>query len=176
MLDTELVFGEEQYVGHDEPSLLFYSNVPGAGNSMVYRLRLPKDPPQKPKQDGTGGTFNFQLHPAFWFGMALCDTESAPNFSKACEANTDANIFDSATTTDAHYIGKHPGTAFVELQFYPPGWVQWLEGNSCDPELWCAAMAIFSLSTSQNTTDVQNADCLNSVGVELMKSNVESTL
>ena len=166
VLDTELVFGDERYVGHDEPSLLFYSNVPGAGNSMVYRLRLPKDPPQKPKQDGTGGTFNFQLHPAFWFGMALCDTESAPNFSKACEANTDANIFDSATTTDAHYIGKHPGTAFVEIQFYPPGWVQWPEGNSCDPELWCVAMAIFSLSTSQNTTDVQNADCLNNVGVE----------
>src|SRR2546428_4025626 len=133
---------------------------------MGSRLRLRKDPPQKPKQDGTGGTFNFQLHPAFWFGMALCDTESAPNFTNTCNANTDDNIFDSATATDAHYIGKHPGTAFVELQFYPPGWVQWPEGNSCDPELWCAAMAIFSLSTSQNTTDVQNADCLNSVGVE----------
>src|SRR5712691_10435751 len=96
------------YTGHDEPSLLFYSNVPGAGNSNVYRLTLPKDPPQKPKQDGTGGTFNFQLHPAFWFGMALCDTESAPNFTNTCNANTDDNIFDSATPKDANYIGKHP--------------------------------------------------------------------
>ena len=167
VLDSELVFGEDRYIGHDEPSLLFYSNVPGSGNSMVYKLRLPKDPPQRPTQDGTGGTFNFQLHPAFWFGMALCDTESAPNFSKVCNANTDDNIFDSATPTNANYIGKHPGTAFVELQFYPPGWVQWPQGNSCDPELWCAAMAIFSLSTNQNNAAItQNADCLNKVGIE----------
>jgi hypothetical protein len=70
---------EGKYTGADEPSLLFYSNVPGSGNSNVYVLTLPKDPPILPKQDGTGGTFNFQLHPAFWFGMAMCDTQSAPN-------------------------------------------------------------------------------------------------
>src|SRR5437870_2942753 len=70
---------EGRYTGHDEPSLLFYSNVPGSGNTMVYLLQLPKDPPRLPKQDGTGGTFNFQLHPAFWFGMAMCDDQSAPN-------------------------------------------------------------------------------------------------
>ena len=26
------------YIGHDEPSLLFFSNVPGSGNSMVYLI------------------------------------------------------------------------------------------------------------------------------------------
>src|SRR5436305_10354870 len=26
------------YTGHDEPSVLFYSNVPGSGNSQVYHL------------------------------------------------------------------------------------------------------------------------------------------
>jgi len=70
---------EGQYVGHDEPSLLFYSNVPGSGNHMRYRLVLPRDPPVLPNQAGTGGTFNFQLHPAFWFGIAMCDTQSYPN-------------------------------------------------------------------------------------------------
>ena len=34
-----------EYTGHDEPSLLFYSNTPGSGNSNLYRLRLPQDPP-----------------------------------------------------------------------------------------------------------------------------------
>ena len=29
------VFGSE-YVGHDEPSAVFYSNVPGSGNHMTY--------------------------------------------------------------------------------------------------------------------------------------------
>src|SRR6059058_3660169 len=31
------------YVGHDEPSLLFYSNHPGSGNRMQYVLTLPTD-------------------------------------------------------------------------------------------------------------------------------------
>ena len=35
--------GGSYYVGHDEPAVLFYSNVPGSGNNQVYRLRLPKD-------------------------------------------------------------------------------------------------------------------------------------
>ena len=41
--DSASVFGSE-YVGHDEPSLVFYSNVAGAGNHMSYSLRLPRDP------------------------------------------------------------------------------------------------------------------------------------
>src|ERR1051325_3729799 len=28
---------EGNYIGHDEPSLLFYSNVPGSGNNQHYR-------------------------------------------------------------------------------------------------------------------------------------------
>lgn len=43
--DSEAVFGEDVHVGHDEPSLLFYSNVPGAGNRVRYSGILPKEPP-----------------------------------------------------------------------------------------------------------------------------------
>jgi hypothetical protein len=32
------------YVGHDEPSVLFYSNVPGSGNHMQYNATLPVEP------------------------------------------------------------------------------------------------------------------------------------
>jgi hypothetical protein len=158
------------YEGHDEPALLFYSHTPGSGNSSVYRLRLPKDPPTLPTQDGTGGTFNFQLHPAFWFGMALCDSESAPNFTKTCVPNTDANIFDDADPSSPQYIGQHPGTAFMEMQFYPPGWVKWPEGISCDAFQWCAALNIDSLSEDQNAptlaTIFNNADCRARAGDE----------
>src|SRR5262245_43562414 len=74
-------FGYEgRYTGHDEPSMLFYSNTPGAGNNQRYQLTIPKDPPIPPKQDGSGGTFNFQNRIAFWFGMDLCDNQSAPEF------------------------------------------------------------------------------------------------
>jgi hypothetical protein len=157
---------EGEYVGHDEPSLLFYSNALGSGNSNVYQLTLPKDPPTLPKQDGTGGTFNFQLHPAFWLGMALCDTESAPEFTKNCTPDSDANIFDGSNPAAADYIGHHPGTAFLELQFYPPGWTPWPAGISCDASKWCAAMAIFSYNLDQNAGVFNNADCLNTVGPE----------
>jgi hypothetical protein len=64
---------EGRYTGHDEPSVLFYSNRPGSGNNNRYRLILPQDPPTLPTQDGTGGTFNFQNRIAFWLGMDLCD-------------------------------------------------------------------------------------------------------
>ena len=42
--DSEQAFGEGVYVGHDEPSTLFYSGAPGSGNQMRYQLTLPKDP------------------------------------------------------------------------------------------------------------------------------------
>jgi hypothetical protein len=163
-----------QYTGHDEPSVLFYSNTAGSGNSTLYNLTVPFDPPTLPTQNGTGGTFHFQLHPAFWFGMALCDDQSGPNPGGSplagsqipCTPDSDANIFDGTLLTDPDYIGKHPGTAFLELQFYPPSWVQWPPGISCDPTKWCAAMAIFQLNTNQNTGVNNNAACLNTVGVE----------
>jgi hypothetical protein len=102
---------EGNYTGHDEPSLLFYSNTAGSGNSNVYRVTLPTDPSTLPKQDGTGGTFNFQLHPAFWFGMAMCDTQSDPNFTTTCTPDSDTNIFDNPDPTAPDYIGRHPGIA-----------------------------------------------------------------
>src|SRR5450631_1258576 len=162
------------YTGHDEPSLLFYSSTSGSGNNNVYYLTLPKDPPTLPKQDGTGGTFNFQLHPAFWFGMALCDDQSAPNpggsavagANVSCVPDSDANIYENAHTTSAHYVGKHPGTAFMEMQFYPPGWVAWPPGVSCDPYKWCAALNIDSLSENYNTLQINNSACLGSAGIE----------
>jgi hypothetical protein len=164
--DSQSVFGHDVYVGHDEPSALFYSNKPGAGNHNQYVLQLPKDPPTQPNGTDSGGTFNFQLHPAFWFGMALCDTQSAPEFTNQCAPNSDANIFDDPNPASPRYIGRHPGTAFMELQFYPPGWAQWPAGNSCDTRQWCAAVNIFSLLQNQNTGQLNNADCQAKVGVE----------
>lgn len=146
-----------KYIGHDEPALLFYSNEPGSGNSSLYRLTLPKNPETAPKPDGSGGTFEFQLNVAFWFGMVLCDSQSFPNFSHVCEPNTDNNIFDDADPASSHWIGHHPGAAFLELQFYPPGWVN----SFClDPTHWCAAVNIFSEQIAGATFTPNNADCV----------------
>jgi hypothetical protein len=156
--DSEQVFGEGVYVGHDEPSLLFYSNEPGSGNRARYQLRLPSDPPPQPLPGKRA--YNFQLHPGLWFGMALCDTESSPEQLSTCRPGSDANIVDPAVSPN------HPGTAFMEMQFYPPGWVAWPSGISCDPTRWCAAIAIFSLLQDPVHGTQQNDTCLNKVGLE----------
>ena len=162
LANPQEVYGSE-YVGHDEPSLLFYSDRPGSGNQMQYNMRLPSDPPAS---NPMKRSYNFELHGAFWFGMALCDTQSFPEQVSTCEPNSDTNIVDPAVSPN------HPGTAFMELQFYPPGWVPWptwavaVGASSCDPTRWCAAMNVFSLLEDPVNGTFQNASCVAKVGVE----------
>ncbi len=114
----------DEYVGHDEPSVLFKSGAKGSGNDITYTITLPKDPAEQPTASGaTGTTWNFQLRPTFWFGLTLCDTESAPNFTKICKPDSDSNDLVGTDPTKKNYIGKHPGNAYMELQFYGPGYV-----------------------------------------------------
>jgi len=151
------------YTGHDEPTAQFYSHRPGTGGKdLLYYIKLPKDPSMKPKQDGTGATWDFQRRATFWFSITMCDTESSPNFTKKCTPNSDANArFRSTNPKSPHYIGKSPGNAFMELQFYGPGWIPQFDGFGCTPTKWCANMTIDSLSDQDNTGVQQNADCLN---------------
>jgi hypothetical protein len=152
-----------EYTGHDEPSVQFLSDRSGTGGKdLTYHLRLPEDATVKPKQDGTGGTWNFQQRATFWLGLTMCDTESSPNFRKTCTPNSDANArYRSANPRSRFYIGKSPGNAFLELQFYTPGWVPQFDGFGCSATKWCANMTIDSLSDQDNTGVQQNADCLN---------------
>jgi len=157
-----------EYVGHDEPSLLFKSGEPGSGNDITYRMRLPKDPKEQPRADGSGGTWNFELRPTFWFGLTLCDSESSPEYTKTCTPDSDANNLVGTNPKEPNYIGKHPGNAFMELQFYGPGYVPQFEGFGCTARQYCAAMTIDSLTLDQNNGVVNNPDCDNYIlgGIE----------
>jgi hypothetical protein len=151
-----------KYVGHDEPSVLFKSGRPGSGNDMTYTVTLPKDPKTQPNASGAGGaTWNFQLRPTFWFGLTLCDTESAPEFTKTCTPDSDRNNLVGSNPNAPDYIGKHPGNAFMELQFYGPGYVPQFEGFGCTAHQYCAAMTIDSLSLNQNTGVANTSACNN---------------
>ena len=143
-------FWGKWYVGHDEPSVLFYSDTPGSGNQMHYQLTIPSDPagPYSPSK-----TYNFELRPAFWFGMAMCDTQSYPEQTKKCAPDSDSNAVDVTKST------KHPGAAYMELQFYPPGWVPQFANSSCDAKKWCAALTIDSLSEDPINGTTLNAGC-----------------
>ena len=151
-----------KYVGHDEPSVLFKSSRPGSGNDMTYTITLPKDPKTQPNASGAGGaTWNFQLRPTFWFGLTLCDTESAPEFTKKCTPDSDRNNLVGSNPNARNYIGKHPGSAFMELQFYGPGYVPQFEGFGCTAHQYCAAMTIDSLGLNQNTGVANTKACNN---------------
>ena len=163
------------YIGHDEPATLFYSHQPGSGNNVTYQLVLPKDPPTVPKQNGSGGTDDFQLRPTFWFGMVMCDPNGNPNPDGAaltghptvpCKPDSDSNIYENLNPNSSHYIGLGPGQAFEELQFYPPGWVPWPTGIGCTAKQWCAALTIDTFADNQNTGALNNTACLNAAGPE----------
>ncbi|HEY7048320.1 MAG TPA: hypothetical protein VH373_13965 [Jatrophihabitantaceae bacterium] len=147
------------YVGHDEPELNFYSTQHGSGNSMQYSFTLPKDPP--PSADPRF-SYSFELRPALWFGMVLCDTQSYPEQVSHCTPDSDRNI------VDPNISPRHPGAAFMELQFYPPGWVQQFDSQSCDAIHWCAALTIDSLAEDPVAGTIMNPTCANQIlgGVE----------
>ena len=98
--------------------------------------------------------------------MALCDTQSYPEQVSTCTPDSDSNIVDPAVSPN------HPGTAFLELQFYPPGWVPWptwavaIGADTCSPTKWCAAMNVFSLLEDPVAGTLQNPTCAAKVGIE----------
>lgn len=152
--------GFEYYVGHDEPSLLFYSNQPGSGNHQTYNLTLPTDPVTPPNASGAGSSiWSFQEHPAFWFGMALCNPDSYPEVTQTCNPDTDANI---------QPMAKAPGVAFLELQFYPPGYFP----VGCTATKWCAAMVIWSLAEDPIHGTTLNAACTSAIGGSIEYPNL----
>jgi hypothetical protein len=150
-----------EYVGHDEPSIEFKSGVRGSGNDITYTMTLPKDPVARPTASGAGATWNFQLRPTFWFGLTLCDSQSAPEYTTSCTPDSDANDLVGTDPAAANYIGKHPGNAYMELQFYGPGYVPQFEGFGCTATQYCAAMTIDSRTLNQNTGVENTAACDN---------------
>jgi len=149
-----------QYVGHDEPSIEYKSGVPGSGNDMTYVITLLSDPKQQPNATGADGTtWNFELRSTFWLGLTMCDTESAPEFTKECTPDSDSNNLVGSNANAPDYIGKHPGTAFMELQFYGPGYVPQFEGFGCAATVYCAAMTIDSRTLDQNNGILNTRAC-----------------
>jgi hypothetical protein len=123
------------YVGHDEPSVKFISSAANSGNTMTYQMQLGVDPKGKPTADGTVSDYA-ELSPAPWFGLPMCDPKSYPQ--NPCTPDSDTN---SGSINDPNAAGS----AFMELQFYPPGFGPFQDAQSCDAQRYCAALTIDSL-------------------------------
>jgi hypothetical protein len=98
--------------------------------------------------------------------MAMCDTQSYPEQVSTCPPDSDKNILDPAVSP------AHVGEAYMEMQFYPPGWVPWptwqvaVGASACSATHWCAALNIDSLSLNPVTGQQNNTPCENVVGEE----------
>src|SRR5260370_41238218 len=121
-------------------------------------MRLPRDPsPVTPNTPGK--SYQFELNGAIWFGMALCATQSYPEQVSTCTPGSDSNIVAPAVSP------KHPGTAFLELQLYPPGWIPWptwqvaAGASGCDPTKGCTAPNVFSPAQNPATAQALNSTC-----------------
>ena len=137
LIDDAHADGYPYYIGHAEPSLLFFSTTGTSGYNMRWKFSLPATDPS-PTQNGSS-VANFELYSAFWIGLALCDPNSNP--FGACTAVSDAN--NPATA----------GAAFLELQFYPPG----SPFGGCSNTQWCVRLHI---NTFQNINATQKKNCL----------------
>jgi hypothetical protein len=147
------------YIGHDEPSIRFLSGRPNSGNNVTFTERLPRDPAAKPTVNHPGHdvTHWFELSPAPWYGMSICDPNSYPQ--TPCKPKSDSNA--------PH--GSYPGGggAFMEMQFYPPGFST---GISCNSNTqWCAALNIDSLEARSNGG--MNPSCVEPVNFAYIQRN-----
>jgi len=134
----------DTYIGHDEPLVTFYSGVLGSANNMQWEFTLPKERPLPATQ-------SFQNFITFWVGGAMCDPKSAP--FGPCVPNSDTND------------PKKAGSAFLELQFYPPGQAVAPALFSCDLVNWCAAMNIDSVTLNNNCFEPVNFALIQRDGV-----------
>jgi hypothetical protein len=150
------------YIGHDEPTIQFYSNRPGSSDNVSYVQTLPRDPSAAPTVHGPlkDTTHFFELMPTLWYAMALCDPNSYPLLP--CKPDSDSN------SPHGNYPGG--GAAFLELQFYPPGWAPFADGLSCDNSHWCAALTIDSLEC-QTGFAVCNNNCVEPVNFAFIQTN-----
>lgn len=140
------------YVGHDEPSIQWFSSATNSANSMAWVVVLPSADPA-PSQSGSS-VANFELYPAFWMSLALCDPNSFPFGS--CTPDSDSNSSNLLTGA---------GSAVLELQFYPPGWPPFIHQISCSTTQWCAALNIDSAELSLTCLEPVNFAFLQSNGI-----------
>ncbi len=156
-----------RYIGHDEPSVKFISTAAGTGDNMTYLMRLAIDPSQRPTDNaGPNNVTDYaELSPAPWFGLPICDPLSYPQ--NPCTPQSDSN---SGGISDPNAAGS----AFLELQFYPPGFVPFADGPSCDATHYCAALTIDSLEATYGFAAI-NPACEEPVNFAYLQRNGEPT-
>ena len=148
------------YVGHDEPSTKFISSQPGSGNTMTYVMKMSTDPAKAPTANGSVVDYA-QLSVAPWFGLPICDSKSYPQNPCTPDSDTNGGQIDNPNGA---------GSAFMELQFYPPGYTPFVDSTSCSTTKWCAALTIDSLECTFDFVTCNN-NCIEPVNFAYLQTN-----
>jgi hypothetical protein len=159
------------YIGHDEPDMTFFSSKPGSGNNVTWTETLGSDPKALPtvKTPGKDVTHWFELSVAPWFSMDLCDPNSYPQMP--CVPNSDLNAPACPNAFGcAPNVYPGGGGAFLELQFYPPGFAPFADTISCDNAHWCAALNVDSLSCTYQFANCNNK-CIEPVNFAFIQTD-----
>jgi hypothetical protein len=156
-------FENGHYIGHDEPSMRFVSSRPGSGDNFSMNETMPTDPLAMPtvKNPGHDVTHWFELSVAPWISTTVCDPNSAPLAS--CTPESDGNA------PHGQYLGG--GQAFVELQFYAPGFAPFADATSCNDKSWCSALTIDSLECTGTGNGSCNNNCVEPVNFGFIQTN-----
>ena len=143
-------YDNNEYIGHDEPDMTFLSHQHGSGNDVTWTDTGPRDPSAAPTDSNPGHDVAhwFELSPAPWFSMALCDPNSYPQ--APCTPESDSNA-PSSTSNGG-------GSTFMEFQLYPPGLPPFIDSSGCDDTHWCAALTIDSLECTEGFAQC-NGNC-----------------
>ncbi|MGH9172624.1 MAG: hypothetical protein ACRD0Z_17460 [Acidimicrobiales bacterium] len=168
---NDTFFDNGHYIGHDEPDLSFNSSLPGSGNNVTWDQTVGTDPSKAPTDDNPGKDITdwFELTPAPWTSMMMCDSDSYPLLPCTPESDTNAPSCISANECPQNsYPGG--GNAVMEFQLYPPGVPPFADDISCNDKSWCAALTIDSLECDVNFVTC-NPNCEEPVNFAFIQTN-----
>ncbi len=167
-------YDNSHYIGHDEPDMTFLSSKPGSGNSVTWKEILGSDPGHAPtvRSPGSDVSHWFELSVAPWFSMAECDPLSYPQNPCTPKSDTNAPACSSASELNGtcNPSDAGAGSAFMEMQFYPPGFAPFDDAISCDNSHWCAALTIDSLECTLGFAQC-NLNCEEPVNFAWIQTN-----
>jgi hypothetical protein len=147
------------YVGHDEPSVKFISSAPGSGNTMTYLAKIPVDPQPGPDSVRQRHQLRSAVRRAL---VRAADLRPELLSAEPCTPDSDSNV--GLETANA------AGSAFMELQLYPPGYTPFVDSESCSVTKWCAALTIDSLECNYNFATC-NPSCEEPVNFSFLQTN-----
>jgi hypothetical protein len=159
------------YIGHDEPDMSFLSSRPGSGNNVTWAETLPVDPSATPTVAHPGRDVShwFELSPAPWYSMMMCDSYSYPQLP--CVPESDKNAPSCVLAFNCppnNYPGA--GSAVMELQFYPPGNAPFIDDPSCSATEWCSSLTIDSLECTYQYATCQT-HCEEPINAAFLQTN-----